>query len=686
MPQVPVGSQMYVGRGVNTDTGAVFGTAVAFDPPQPVDAGVGQQVVFTLESVASSRELTTKLSVATSASFKSSWGVSAEFNLTSSVTVNDYFTYALMRCRVVNAPQVLRNPVLKPEARELLIQRGWEEFAAAYGWEYVEGFVRGGSYYGLIEVQTSSRTQQQDVKAKLTGYYGVFTASAAFESELKSIARTSSVNVSVTRSGGSGEVVRSDVESMLTEAQRFPETVLEHPVPVMALTSDYRSTVPLPPLPAPNSLVRQNQRDVLNDLGRHYLRLRDAKANLEFVLARPLSDFDEYRSLEGADREATRRDLTNALRDVAVAIDEVVDRGTRCAVDQGHCQVFSPVVAMPELPTIQGELVNLRQLEEKVASMEGALREQGLLGGAPTVLDGPLSVSGDITAGAGADARLVSRHVAGKAAGADASGPLHLNWDGGDPVHVGGGQPAELAVHGDVRMDAGRSLTSPGRLHITGDEHLYLLNRSGVSVSAAWGGNGELTVDGRLGTAGRHPTQGMPSGIHGGVHTFDVVAEGVVGVGPPGEFKASMWSDGAIRGRVKQFVIDHPLRPADASLVHAAVEGPENAVFYRGSARTGPDGCVTVLLPDYFEALVRRERRSVVVTPVFTGPDAAAPLAVSPVVDGRFDVRTADCSARAQGFYWEVLAVRADVDLLEVEPPRERPAGDVGAPSAPPDR
>ena len=41
-----------------------------------------------------------------------------------------------------------------------------------------------------------------------------------------------------------------------------------------------------------------------------------------------------------------------------------------------------------------------------------------------------------------------------------------------------------------------------GRMHIDGPELLYLLNRSGVIISKAWGGNGNLTVEGNQTTAG----------------------------------------------------------------------------------------------------------------------------------------------------------------------------------------
>jgi hypothetical protein len=53
-------------------------------------------------------------------------------------------------------------------------------------------------------------------------------------------------------------------------------------------------------------------------------------------------------------------------------------------------------------------------------------------------------------------------------------------------------------VGGDIHIEGGRTIYSSGRMHIHGEETLYLLNKSGVIVSRAWGGNGNLTVEGAL--------------------------------------------------------------------------------------------------------------------------------------------------------------------------------------------
>ena len=55
-----------------------------------------------------------------------------------------------------------------------------------------------------------------------------------------------------------------------------------------------------------------------------------------------------------------------------------------------------------------------------------------------------------------------------------------------------------LDVDGDIRIKPEKTLVSHGRMHIAGDEHLFLLNKTGVTVGRGWGGNGNLTVEGQI--------------------------------------------------------------------------------------------------------------------------------------------------------------------------------------------
>ena len=120
---------------------------------------------------------------------------------------------------------------------------------------------------------------------------------------------------------------------------------------------------------------------------------------------------------------------------------------------------------------------------------------------------------------------------------------------------------------------------------------------------------------------------------------------------------------------VKTFVIDHPTDPA-RYLVHGTLEGPEGAVFYRGEGEL-LNGRAEITLPAYFEALTRPAGRTVQLTAI----DGFDPLTVETkggavIANGRFTVRSNVARSR-QRFHWQVMAVRADVDPLLVEPRKD---------------
>jgi hypothetical protein len=205
-----------------------------------------------------------------------------------------------------------------------------------------------------------------------------------------------------------------------------------------------------------------------------------------------------------------------------------------------------------------------------------------------------------------------------------------------------------IAAHaGDLFFDNAQSLRSSGRLHIATEERLYLLAKGAVYLTADWGGPGDLYTSGSIYCAGRGPGD-RPTGHGAGIITWDVEAKG--GVYSPH----------------KQFVIDHPLDPDGRHLVHACIEGPEYAVYYRGEGVL-ENGEAQVALPDYFEALTHTEGRTVQLTPK-VGPGGEVPvLGATAVADGRFTVRAPDHPHPDQGFFWEIKAVRADIEALAVE-------------------
>jgi hypothetical protein len=133
--------------------------------------------------------------------------------------------------------------------------------------------------------------------------------------------------------------------------------------------------------------------------------------------------------------------------------------------------------------------------------------------GRVTVDDTARSYSGLRLPGPAADAPTLRSTASGLARLAGS-----LTVDGN--VGIGTAAPEKkLTVAGDLRFTATSTISSAGRLHISGEEILYLLNKSGVVVGKEWGGTGSLTVQGDLQAGGAASVNG------------NLVVNGNVGIG-----------------------------------------------------------------------------------------------------------------------------------------------------------
>ncbi|MEL6254925.1 MAG: hypothetical protein AAFR87_23160 [Bacteroidota bacterium] len=61
--------------------------------------------------------------------------------------------------------------------------------------------------------------------------------------------------------------------------------------------------------------------------------------------------------------------------------------------------------------------------------------------------------------------------------------------------------------------------------------------------------------------------------------------------------------DFSVNSGNKNFILDHPLDPANMILAHNAVESPDHVTYYHGTIKLDANGQAVVELPDYFEAL-----------------------------------------------------------------------------------
>jgi hypothetical protein len=100
---------------------------------------------------------------------------------------------------------------------------------------------------------------------------------------------------------------------------------------------------------------------------------------------------------------------------------------------------------------------------------------------------------------------------------------LMLNTNG--KVGIGTIAPAEkLEVAGNIKFNS--VLSTDGRMHLTGGERLYILNKDGLIIGKEWGGNGNLQVqgntiiDGNVGIGTTAPDAKLT--VNGQIHTKEV--------------------------------------------------------------------------------------------------------------------------------------------------------------------
>jgi hypothetical protein len=109
---------------------------------------------------------------------------------------------------------------------------------------------------------------------------------------------------------------------------------------------------------------------------------------------------------------------------------------------------------------------------------------------------------------------------------------------------------------------------------------------------------------------------------------------------------------GNFAATVKNFVIDHPLDPANKYLYHTSVESPDMKNIYDGVVTSDAAGLATVTLPAYFEALNNDFRYQLTVMGTF-----AQAIVKDEIANNRFTIQTDKPNVKVS---WQVTGIRHD--------------------------
>jgi len=252
-----------------------------------------------------------------------------------------------------------------------------------------------------------------------------------------------------------------------------------------------------------------------------------------------------------------------------------------------------------------------------------------------------------------------------------------LQWDGAQwvPANTTIAAPLNLRGSTDPVLSVTNTGTGMGGAFVNADVSSAALRGDNTAPGGYPNyGTGVLGVQGsgtddyhwKAGVAGRsHSTNGNgvvgystgadATGVYGEANS-GAGAYGVWGVstsGYAGFFSGNVRVEGnlSVTG-MKQFVIDHPLDPANKYLYHAAVESPYMMNIYNGNVTTDVHGDATVTLPDYFEALNRDFRYQLTVI-----GQLAQAIVASEIKGNQFAIKTDKPKVKVS---WQVTGIRHD--------------------------
>src|SRR5262249_41597207 len=137
--------------------------------------------------------------------------------------------------------------------------------------------------------------------------------------------------------------------------------------------------------------------------------------------------------------------------------------------------------------------------------------------------------------------------------------------------------------------------------------------------------------------------------------------------------RAGMFVDenglGVVMADVKSFRVPHPTQP-DMDIVYACVEGPEVAVYVRGTAHL-VNGEAVISLPDHFASVASPDGMTVQVTPL--SADSQGLAVITKRLNG-IEVKELHRGTGNYEFDWEVKGVRKGHEDYKVTRPRSESA------------
>jgi len=339
------------GVGVDTITGAPMGDPIRATEIQEMAGAEGQNVIFTMQRVDSTEQLTEIISA--SADMSARYGFfsgSASFDFSKEASVNKYSMFLVVSVLVTNAFRQIRRVELAPHAVELWQRGDPEVWRQAMGDRYCRGVTTGGILNVMLRIESESEEHREEISAKIQAGMNVgvggFDAKAQFSNMMSNVASTTNISLSHLQSGGDKSIEYTP-DKIMEQATHFADSVSGNlAVPFTILASPYETAVNLPQ--QPNKFDLRHQKDVIRDCGRLRLKYLDWLSDIEYVLSHP-KQFDWKGQEKAKAREIDKKAdaIRKALNLVASMASTCSENAMQCEFLGGKATVIDPADLLP---------------------------------------------------------------------------------------------------------------------------------------------------------------------------------------------------------------------------------------------------------------------------------------------------------------------------------------------------
>ncbi|MDD1505395.1 hypothetical protein PVA17_21985 [Lysinibacillus sp. CNPSo 3705] len=290
---LPYTQGMNYGMGINLITGEVAGKIV--EPGQETGPrnAEGGKASYNLDIIRSYEDLQTSMGIDVEASgHYGLFNAEGKFAFTNQTRFNSQSTFVFARVVVENAFLQCEDALLDETNGAPLIKQGKEDlFRKRFGDGFVRGIRTGGEFFAVMEVSSSSKTEQNEVAAQLKvacqGIIAGGEVNSSLSSETKEKMERSDIHIITYQQGGKEDEISlvKDINDVLNRLRDFPKIVTKNPTPYSVQVANYTTLKNYPEGPSPIDI--ENQKETLKEYAQTHWKLITEKNNVDFLQLHP---------------------------------------------------------------------------------------------------------------------------------------------------------------------------------------------------------------------------------------------------------------------------------------------------------------------------------------------------------------------------------------------------------------